>query len=151
MLKDKAKLDKILAKAGAYAELQDFNATSEFNAGAVQVSIFGNLGEHSFAVAYQVSNTMDCGSMSSQLAANWASGGLDSLSEFLVNCGYESLADDEHHEELYAIAKYVGDAHGVQDIFDAYLRDEMTGAWEQQHNAMDANSEVFVLNRNSNN
>ena len=142
-IKNKAKLDKIFDDAGTYSELQDLNATSEFNAGEVQVSIFGNLGKHSFGVAYQVSNTMDCGAMSSRLSANWESGGLDSLSEFLINCGYESLADDEDYDDLYAIAEYLGNSHGVQDIFDDYLRDEIGGKWEQQKNAMDANSEVF--------
>ena len=143
-IKDKAKLDTILADAGTYSDLQDLNATSKFSAGEVQVVIFGYLGKQTLAVSYQVSKTLDSGAMSSQLSANWESGGLDSLNEFLIHNGYESLADDEDYEELYAIAEYLGNSHRVQEIFDEYLRDEIGGEWEQHHNAMDGNSEIFV-------
>lgn len=147
-IKNKAKLDKIFDDAGTYSELQDLNVLhdipeSEFSVSGVQVVVAGQIGEHWFAVPYQVSDTYDCGAMSSQLSANWESGGLDSLNEFLIYCGYESLADDEDYDELYAIAEYLGNSHGVQDIFDEYLRDEIGGEWNQPHNAMDGNSEVF--------
>ena len=123
----------------ARVDIQDHNEGNNpdnpFSASNCEVVVW--IGTSGFV--YQTSATLDVGGVSSQLAINRDSGAYDSLLDMLTEMN--ALTDDEDEDDqVYAAGKVIGDALGVQKVYDDYLAE--FGVWERA-DGMDANTETF--------
>ena len=127
-------------------ELEDMNELygwKDFDASGVQVIAHTTIhddDENNERLVFQVSDTYDCGACSSRMSLNSDNGGLQTLENSLLKKG---ISEDFLDEYLWEIAALLAVELDVQAVADDYWAE--FGHWEPMPNAMDGNSQIFIL------